>query len=629
VKSQPGQAQGKLGRYELLARLATGGMGEIFLARLEGAAGFEKLYVIKRVLPHLADDARFRAMLIDEARIAAKMAHPNICQVYELGEDQGQLFIAMEYLEGVTLLPVLRRAARTKHAIPIGLVAAVLQQTCDALHYAHELSERDGTRLNVVHRDVTPSNLFVTENGIVKVLDFGIAKAKDASAHTQDGTVKGKYAYMAPEQLRSESADRRVDVFSLAVVGFEMLALRRLFQRKTDYLTFRAVMELPIPNLREFRPDLPPGVAEAFAHALVRDPKQRFATARQFATAIQDAITGHAKSWTSSEIGDYIKSNFDEELRRRGTAVSTVLRDSDATGGGHAPIPVLTLDTSIPTGDHDEGSDPDDFPSIETGVHVLDRLAKLEAVTPTTGGTYRVDTGSDSSGGPLTELAPAPAIGFAPSGRLSESVVIQLPPSRRAVLWPLFAVAIVAVGAVALWFMWKQIKSQQSNHDVVIVDRGGVDRAGSGASPARAGTDAATDVGSGSAPGTDSGSGTTALGSGSGITDANSARDPGGHGDHPDKIPRTDAEIIAQIRGKLGGRLGGINDCVHQYRDSVAATPNKLILNVKSSGKAVASVEPSDVNASPLGACIRRVAEGADYGRLGRDANLSVPLHPK
>src|SRR5262245_30576038 len=158
-----GQAEGRLGRYELLARLATGGMGEIFLGRLEGAAGFEKLYVIKRVLPHLADDARFRAMLIDEARIAAKMSHPNICQVYELGEDRGQLFIAMEYLEGVTLLPVLRRASKAKEPLDAGMVVGVLQQTCDALHYAHELADRDGTRLHVVHRDVTPGNVFVTE----------------------------------------------------------------------------------------------------------------------------------------------------------------------------------------------------------------------------------------------------------------------------------------------------------------------------------------------------------------------------------------------------------------------------------------------------------------------------------
>src|SRR5271170_5130569 len=138
------QAQARLGRYELLARLATGGMGEIFLARLEGAAGFEKLYVVKRILPHLADDARFRQMLIAEARIAAKMSHANICQVYELGETDGQLYIVMEYLEGITMLPLLRKASRQQTHLDFGFVAGIIQQTCDALNYAHELKDRSG-----------------------------------------------------------------------------------------------------------------------------------------------------------------------------------------------------------------------------------------------------------------------------------------------------------------------------------------------------------------------------------------------------------------------------------------------------------------------------------------------------
>src|SRR5215468_3773836 len=151
-------------------------MGEIFLARLEGAAGFEKLFVVKRILPHLADDARFRSMLIAEARIASKMTHANICQVYELGETDGQLYIAMEYLEGVTLLPLLRKLSREKGLLDFGFVAGVAQQAIDALHYAHDLRDRGGEPLGIVHRDVTPTNLFLTEAGVVKVLDFGIAK---------------------------------------------------------------------------------------------------------------------------------------------------------------------------------------------------------------------------------------------------------------------------------------------------------------------------------------------------------------------------------------------------------------------------------------------------------------------
>ncbi|HEX8114109.1 MAG TPA: serine/threonine-protein kinase, partial [Kofleriaceae bacterium] len=196
----PGAAPARLGRYELLARLAAGGMGEIFLARLEGAAGFEKLFVIKRILPHLADDPRFRAMLIAEARIASMMTHANICQVYELGETDGQLYIAMEYLEGVTLLPLLRKLSKEGGALDFGFVAGVIQQATDALHYAHELRDRGGDMLGIVHRDVTPTNLFLTDTGMVKILDFGIAKVKDVSANTQAGMVKGKYAYMAPEQ---------------------------------------------------------------------------------------------------------------------------------------------------------------------------------------------------------------------------------------------------------------------------------------------------------------------------------------------------------------------------------------------------------------------------------------------
>src|SRR5947207_1456581 len=201
-------------------------MGVIFLARLEAAAGFEKLFVIKRVLPHLADEARFRGMLIAEARLASKMTHANICQVYELGETDGQLYIVMEYLEGVTLLPLLRKASRDGSKLELGFVAGVIQQVTDALHYAHELRDRDGSSLGIVHRDVTPTNLMLTDAGVVKVLDFGIAKVKDASAHTQTGTVKGKYAYMAPEQLRGAVIDRRADVFALGVVVYEMLALR-------------------------------------------------------------------------------------------------------------------------------------------------------------------------------------------------------------------------------------------------------------------------------------------------------------------------------------------------------------------------------------------------------------------
>src|SRR5262245_1704776 len=308
-------APDRLGRYEVLARLATGGMGEIFLAGLEGAAGFEKLLVVKRILPHLADDARFRGMLIAEARIASRMAHANICHVYELGETDGQLYIVMEYLEGIGLLPLLRKVSRESTQLDLGFVSGVVHQCTEALHYAHELRDRDNELLGIVHRDVTPGNIFITEAGAVKLLDFGIAKVKDASANTQTGTVKGKYAYMAPEQLRGIAIDRRVDMFALGVVIFEMLALRRLFQRKTDYLTFRAVMEQPIPDVRRYRPDTPPALVELLAQALDRDPAGRPATARQFGASVLDAID--RRPWSQADIGEFLRTHFADELERR------------------------------------------------------------------------------------------------------------------------------------------------------------------------------------------------------------------------------------------------------------------------------------------------------------------------
>lgn len=360
-----------LGRYELLAKMASGGMGEIFLARLEGAAGFEKLYVVKRILPHLADDLRFRGMLIDEARIASKLSHPNICQVYELGETDGELYIAMEYLEGVTLLPLLRHAVQSQRPLELGLVACVIQQICEALHYAHELRDRAGTPLNIVHRDVTPSNIFVTESGQAKVLDFGIAKARTISSNTQTGTIKGKHAYMAPEQLRGAALDRRVDVFAVGILLFEMLALRRLFQRRTDYLTLQAVMEEAIPDVRMFRGDLPPALVATLGRALQRERDLRFETVRQLGAAVVDAISSVERVWTPSELGDQLSERFGADLRRRNAGILSAI--------SKPPVPpgATTAATAIPSIEElpvelsydDEEADDDDLPSLGSAVY--------------------------------------------------------------------------------------------------------------------------------------------------------------------------------------------------------------------------------------------------------------------
>jgi tRNA A-37 threonylcarbamoyl transferase component Bud32 len=345
-------AGSKLGRYELLARIATGGMGEIFLARLAGAAGFEKLCVIKRILPHLADDIRFRAMLIGEARIAASMSHPNICHVYELDESDRQLYMVMEYLEGVTLLQLLQSVSGRGEQLALGLVAGIVQQACDGLHYAHELTGRDGGSLAVVHRDVTPSNLFLTESGVVKVVDFGIARVNDMPSSTDGGAVKGKYAYMAPEQLRGEPVDRRVDVFSLGVVIYEMISCSRLFQRQTDYLTFRAVMEPAVIDLAQHRPDAPAALVDVLARAVARDPAERFPSVRQLGTAMLEAVG--TRPWSQGEIGELVRTAFAGELRHHNAEISKVVRgDSDyfsmETDVGE-PVPASLLARDLDAG---------------------------------------------------------------------------------------------------------------------------------------------------------------------------------------------------------------------------------------------------------------------------------------
>ncbi len=415
--------ESRLGRYELIARLAQGGMGEIFLARLEGAAGFAKLYAIKRILPQFANDGRFRKMLIGEAQIASKMSHSNICQVYELGESDGQLYIVMEYLEGYTLLPLLRACSQRKQPLDFGFVSAVLLQICDALHYAHELRDRDGHSLDVIHRDVTLANVFVCESGAAKVLDFGIAKVKDAQG-TQTGTVKGKYAYMAPEQLRGEDLTRRVDVFALGVVAYEMIALRRLFQRQTDYLTFHAVLEQPLPDIRRYRPDIPQPMVDVVMTALDRDPAKRFPTVRALGTALADALSPK-RPWGQEQIGDLVQQLFADDIATRQAAVAKAIED-----GGiaiHGP--------PIASNAPDDGDDEQGFPSVETEAGpisgdvqtVVNRLAQRHV-----------------AGLPVSQLQP------------SESPVPLAPARSRVWLWVALVLVLLAGGGVAVAFVMQR-----------------------------------------------------------------------------------------------------------------------------------------------------------------------------
>ncbi|HJZ85978.1 MAG TPA: serine/threonine-protein kinase [Polyangia bacterium] len=312
----------QFGKYTLLAKLATGGMAEILLARLHGAGGFEKRVVLKRLLPQFADDEQFVAMFLDEARIAARISHPNVCQVYELGEQDGQHFIAMEYLDGVPLAAVMRKASRDQIATDIRFLAGLVVQACEGLHHAHELTDQDGHPLGLVHRDISPQNLFVTVDGVVKVLDFGVAKEHRPGQKTRTGTVKGKYAYMAPEQLRGEPIDRRADIFSLGVVVFEAVTGRRLFWRETEFLIFRAITDERIPLASELRPGIPDRLEAAISCALARDREERFPTARAFGEAVSAAVTSLGGPWSHAALARHVQRMFADDLAEQRAVVA-------------------------------------------------------------------------------------------------------------------------------------------------------------------------------------------------------------------------------------------------------------------------------------------------------------------
>ncbi|MCW5806969.1 MAG: serine/threonine protein kinase, partial [Deltaproteobacteria bacterium] len=282
-------APARLGRYELVGHLATGGMAEIHLARLAGEGGFSKLLVVKRLLPELVASPAYVSMFLDEGKLVARLDHPNICEVFELGRDGAEYFLAMPYLDGVPVHELIARPREPDRAAELRVAAAILVQACAGLHHAHELRDADGGPAGLVHRDVSPSNLFVTTAGLVKVLDFGVAKVRGA-AETEVGTVKGKSQYMAPEQVLGEPLDRRCDVFALGIVAFELATHQRLFKRPSDYLAARAILEEPIPRADAVDPAVPAAFAAAIATALARDPAARFPTTRAFADAIAAAV---------------------------------------------------------------------------------------------------------------------------------------------------------------------------------------------------------------------------------------------------------------------------------------------------------------------------------------------------
>ncbi|MDH3201413.1 MAG: serine/threonine protein kinase [Myxococcales bacterium] len=330
----------RIGRYELRFELASGGMASVFLARAEGAPGFQKLIALKRIHSHLATEKDYVEMFLDEARIASRITHANVCSVFDFGEADGEYYIAMEYLVGEPLSRVHRRvmanADQRSSALLPARMARVIAGACEGLHAAHELKDADGELLRVVHRDVSAENLFVTYDGLVQVVDFGIAHARERVHHTSAGQVKGTFPYMAPEQMTAAVVDRRVDVWALGAVLWELLTLRRLFLRDNDVNTMYAVLSGEIRPPSDYRKDVPPELDSIVLRALQRNPDERWPNARQMGTALRQFLAKQEELVGPAELADWMAELFpDGELRKH--RLMEIARTTDEADSPEAP----------------------------------------------------------------------------------------------------------------------------------------------------------------------------------------------------------------------------------------------------------------------------------------------------
>jgi serine/threonine protein kinase len=311
----------RFGKYLIVGEVAVGGMAEVFLGVHEGLEGFTKVVVIKRVLPQFSANAEFVRMFVDEARLAARLDHPNVVRTYEFGEVANHYFTTMEYLPGEDLGKTLNKLISSQRMMPVHLAVGIVAQVCAGLHFAHQLTDTAGRPLNLVHRDVNPTNIIITYGGEVKLIDFGVAKT-NTNAQTVAGTIKGKIAYMSPEQLLSRGIDQRSDVFSTGVVLWELLAQRPLFMRDNEAATLYAIMNDPIPLPSRYRPDVPPELDAIVMRALSRTPADRFDSAEEMEDALDQFLTRVTGKYDARSVARMLEDVFGSTRARAKRAIA-------------------------------------------------------------------------------------------------------------------------------------------------------------------------------------------------------------------------------------------------------------------------------------------------------------------
>lgn len=357
----------RLGKYRLCLELATGGMSTVFLARVQDGVGRHRFVALKCLKPRLAEDTTYAAMFLDEARIASLIHHPHVCDVLDFRVQGGVSYMTMELLEGQTLAAVLHRMPRLGDAWPpariAGVIARIVADAAEGLHHAHELTDLRGEPLHVVHRDVSPENVFLTYDGVVKIMDFGVALTSQQSHHTEPGTFKGKYSYVAPEVLRGAKPDRRVDVWGLGMILWELLAGRRLFAVDNEIDLLRSVIEMEIPRPSQLRPGIPAALDDIALCALDRDPARRFSSARELARKLSCLLAEERISAGLPELSDFIADMF----------------PAGRTGAEQLRYTVERMDAAAP---HDDGNDHPTVASPLSGPQLAPEARRTPTLPP-------------------------------------------------------------------------------------------------------------------------------------------------------------------------------------------------------------------------------------------------------
>lgn len=324
----------QLGRFELVAELASGGMATVFLGRLGGAGGFQRFVAVKRLHSHLADDHEFVDMFLDEARLAARLHHPNVVPILEIGHSEHGYYLVMEYVEGETLARLLNLSHQAGTPVPTNVTVRIFLDVLAGLQVAHDLVGDDGAPLDIVHRDVSPQNILVGVEGAAKITDFGVAHAADRLAHTRTGQLKGKFSYMAPEQALGKVVDRRADVFALGTCLWEALVCKRLFKGDNEAETLDKVLRGVVPPLRTLQPSLHPAIEAVVARSLERDPQRRFASAADFADALESAAIKAGVLGTQRDVMNHVQRVLGPILVQQREAVRAWIVGMD----GNRPI---------------------------------------------------------------------------------------------------------------------------------------------------------------------------------------------------------------------------------------------------------------------------------------------------